>query len=68
MDDLQEPCLCCGADEASEWDSHCGEVCEECAEDMYEIGEFLAGHPALDLRHPPKIGSHEAALWMKNNH
>lgn len=55
-----DPCQCCFADDASEYDIHVGEVCEECGEELENIGWWLVECPSLGLCHPPPIGSIEA--------
>ncbi len=68
MEDVAEACQCCHADDASEFDIHVGEVCDECAEDLEEIGWELVEDPELGLCHPPPLGSPEADLWPYFEH
>lgn len=68
LNDPAEMCLCCHADDACEFDPHLGDVCEECGEDLEIIGWWLVEHPALDLCHPPVLGSFEAEIWPYLDH
>ncbi|CAN5709730.1 hypothetical protein BH09VER1_BH09VER1_44180 [soil metagenome] len=54
-----EVCQCCHADDASEYDIHLGEVCEECGELLEEIGWDLVEDETLALCHPPPIDDSE---------
>ncbi len=61
------PCQCCFADDASEFDIHVGEVCEECGELLEEIGWDLVEDETLSLCHPPPIDHPDSETWRPFN-